>query len=362
MSKITVAVFGAGQIGRAVHKIIHKLYVNISTIGIDSNQQGLDGLDSTRNFVLNLDGLSTSEIAKVLTDEEVKYVINALPFHLNSKIALASVAAKCNYIDFTEDDIMADAVQDIFKDSGLFCAVKCGLAPGFINYVGLDLVKQLHTTESLMISVGALPRNVCFSENEPEKSYNLSWSVDGLVNEYIRNCRVRIGGKEEEIPALNGLEKVVLDGIEYEAAFTSGGIGSLVKELTDVPNVYYKTLRYPGHYKYVSKVIVECDSDFDAIKEVFLKKFPFTTDDVIVVYAQALGKDKNGVLTRKSYANRFYGDGVLTAIQSTTAGSGVAMLELMLKNKLTEKIVTHSNVDFEAFTDTVAFTHYYLTN
>lgn len=360
-----VAVLGAGQIGRAVYKIITTLreetttFSNIDAFVIDSSHDNIFDLQYGSHYVLDLNNSDVSELAKLLVDQKVTHVINALPFFLNEKAAIASVSAKCHYIDFTEDDVMADKVQSIFKDTDLSCATKCGLAPGFVNYIGYDLVKKLEVPDSLMVSVGALPRMVSFGHNQPEHSYNLSWSVDGLVNEYIRPCRIRKNGVEQEVAPLGNQTKVILDGIEYEAAYTSGGIGSLTKDLENVPNVCYMTLRYPGHYRFVKSVVQEKLNNFDEIKKVFLKKFPFTDDDVIVVYANLIGKNK-GKLSRVSYYNKFYGTDGLTGIQSTTAGAGVAILELLMNNRISG-IINHSNVDIDEFCDTHSFKKYYKT-
>jgi saccharopine dehydrogenase-like NADP-dependent oxidoreductase len=329
---------------------VNSPYSNIATILIDTN--------SDATIHLDIAGSTVETVTHLLTTNGITHVINALPFFLNEKVASAAAGAKCSYIDFTEDDVMADKVQEIYKDTGLDCAVKCGLAPGFINYIGYDLVAKMDTPDSLMISVGALPRTISYDHAHPEQSYNLTWSVDGLVNEYIRPCRIRKDGIEKEVPALGGIVKVVLDGTEYEAAYTSGGVGSLVRDLKQVPNVHYMTLRYPGHYRFVRSVVQDYHSKFDEIKKIFLDKFPFTDDDVIVVYANALGKDSEGRSIRRSYSNKFYGVGRLTGIQSTTAGSGVAMLELMIRQKV-KGIINHSDVSLADFMATDAFTKYY---
>jgi saccharopine dehydrogenase-like NADP-dependent oxidoreductase len=364
-----VAIFGAGQIGRAVFQILMNLrhttseynpYYNISAFVIDANQHSLIKLPYGNHESIDLTNSSVEDLSKFLQEKKVTHVVNALPFFLNEKVASAAAASKCSYIDFTEDDVMADKVQEIYKGTGLDCAVKCGLAPGFINYVGYNLVDIIDTPDSLMISVGALPRTVSYNIDSPEDSYNLTWSVDGLVNEYIRPCRVRKNGKEQEVAALEGLIKVVLDGDEYEAAYTSGGIGSLVRDLTNVPNVHYMTLRYPGHYNYIKSMVNYTSGDFDKLREIFLNKFPFTDDDIIVVYANALGKDKDGTKIRRTYSNKFYGTDDLTGIQSTTAGSGVAILELMLSGHL-KGIINHSDVNLGRFVETEAFKKYYKT-
>lgn len=358
-----VVIFGAGQIGRAVHKIIMDTLWGVNSILVDASETNLclNKTGSNReNLVFDLQKATHDEIVKLLKDESAEYVVNALPFFLNEKVAAAAAAANCAYIDFTEDDVMADKVQKIYEGTNLNCAVKCGLAPGFINYIGYDLVSKIDSPDSLLVSVGALPRTVSFSRAHPEHSYNLTWSVDGLVNEYIRPCRIRKDGKETEVMALTGLQTVILDGFEYEAAYTSGGVGSLIRDLTNVPNIAYMTLRYPGHYKYVISVVQSNHGNFDKIKEIFTKTFSYTDEDVIVVYATALGRD-NGNSVRKSYSNKFYGVDGLTGIQATTAGSGVAILELMLAGKVAG-IVDHSTVSLWDFTLTESYLKYYRTH
>ena len=364
-----VAILGAGQIGRAAYQIITNLrdnpapssnpYRDIEAFVIDSSQDNILKLKFGSHYILDLVSESQEKLTQLFIEQRVTHVINALPFFLNERIAQSARDAGCAYIDFTEDDLMADKVQAIFKDSPSSCAVKCGLAPGLVNYVGYDLIGMMDEPESLIVSVGALPRTVSYSAAHPEQSYNLTWSVDGLVNEYIRPCRIRRDGVAMEVPALGNLIKIVIDGTEYEAAYTSGGVGSLVRDLTNVPNVCYMTLRYPGHYKYIKAVVKEHAGDFDKIKNEFLQTFPFTDDDVIVLYSNAIGKCK-GELTRRSYANKFYGTEGLTAIQATTAGSGVAILELMLTGKV-NGILDHSMVKLNEFTDTLAFKRYYKT-
>jgi saccharopine dehydrogenase-like NADP-dependent oxidoreductase len=359
-----VVIFGAGQIGRAVNQIILTLYKDVNSVVVDANPDNIGLIrhgGCRAHITTNLTSATHDEIVKLLLDEEAEYVINALHFSFNEKVASAAAAANCSYIDFTEDDVMADKVQKIFQSTNLDCAVKCGLAPGFINYIGYDLVGKIDTPDSLIISVGALPRNVSYDINHPEYSYNLTWSVDGLVNEYIRPCRIRRNGELMEVPALGNLTKVVLDGIEYEAAYTSGGVGSLARDLSNVPNVAYMTIRYPGHYRYIRSVVQDNHGNFKKIKKIFEEKFPFTDDDVIIVYANAHGKDENGKPVRRSYSNKFYGVDGLSGIQATTASSGVAMLELMIEGKV-KGIINQTDVPLDAFASTLAVGKYYKTS
>jgi saccharopine dehydrogenase-like NADP-dependent oxidoreductase len=360
-SSTKIVIFGHGQIGTACGKFIYDLFYNKLGPAATDVYEIWDKAAPAGVHRVDIDQLSVMEIAGLLVAVKATHVIVAMPFQYNEKIAQAACHAECHYIDFTEDDLMADKVQAIYKDSGLTCAVKCGLAPGFINYLGHSLVRDIvgevpagaaGTCSDLMISVGALPRNV--NGSNPRDWYNLSWSVDGLVNEYIRPCRVRIRGQEIEIPALTGKERVLADGNKYEARYTSGGVGSLVKELKHVQNVAYKTLRYPGHYDYVVDAVNRHRSDFSGIKSEFLRTFPFNPDDVIVVYAEAKGVDANNTYIRRSYSSHFVGVDGLSAIQSTTAGSGVAVLELMLDQQIFG-IINHADISLEMISQTFTF-------
>jgi saccharopine dehydrogenase-like NADP-dependent oxidoreductase len=354
----SVAILGYGQIGQALSSILSGpiFFAHIDYIYVVDN---VDHTIPKCNFQkLDIQKISESELSSWLKAKSISYVINSLPFFLNEKVAQAAREADCSYIDFTEDDQMSDKVREIYKDSNLNCAVKCGLAPGYINYIGKSLAEGFDNCSELMVSVGALPRLASYDSAHPEFSYNLSWSVDGLVNEYIRPCRVRKNGKIREIDALGGQKTVIIDGFEYEAAYTSGGIGSLVEDLENVKNVHYMTLRYPGHYKYIRNVVQENNNNFEKIKKVFQEKFPYTTDDVIVAYAEAIGTDQSKRLVKKTYADKFYGINGLTGIQATTAGSGAAILELFLKKQL-GGLVNHKDILLDDFQGTMSYRIYY---
>ncbi len=371
---MNVAIFGAGKIGTTVANL---LSMRKSTLAREKDDILSityvvdDPLSICETFIIDkrvadevdiiadVQLMDEEGIAAMLRSYDIKYVINALPFFFNEKIARAGVLAECHYIDFTEDDAASDAVQNIYSSTNLSCATKCGLAPGFINYVGMELASVIENPAKLMICVGALPINANYYRGNAEDLYKLSWSVDGLVNEYIKPCRVRIGGVEKEIAALTGDEAVLIDGFFYEAAFTAGGVGSLIKDLKHVPNVYYKTLRYPGHYDYVKEAVQRHHGDFSAIKKEFLSKFAFDDDVVVVVYAECVSKPRaDGSTVRKTFASKFYGSQEHSAIQLTTAGGGLAVLELMISGKV-HGIINHKDIPYQSFinTETYKFTY-----
>jgi saccharopine dehydrogenase-like NADP-dependent oxidoreductase len=124
-----------------------------------------------------------------------------------------------------------------------------------------------------------------------------------------------------------------------------------VKELKNVANVAYKTLRYPTHYDYVRDAVERHHGDFDKIKAEFLKVFPFNPDDVIVVYAEAKGINSNGTYVRETFSGHYRGIEGMSAIRSTTAAGGVAILELMLQGKVSG-LVNHTDISMRDFMST----------
>uniref|UniRef100_A0A914ZBL8 Saccharopine dehydrogenase-like C-terminal domain-containing protein n=1 Tax=Panagrolaimus superbus TaxID=310955 RepID=A0A914ZBL8_9BILA len=91
--------------------------------------------------------------------------------------------------------------------------------------------------------VGALPQ---FPTNSI--TYNLTWSTDGVINEYIEPCEAIVNGKLTLVPAMEEREEFSLEGVQYEAFNTSGGLGTLAETLEGkVRTLNYRTIRYPGH-------------------------------------------------------------------------------------------------------------------
>ncbi len=80
---------------------------------------------------------------------------------------------------------------------------QCGLAPGFIGVVGNDLARRFLRDGGglldLRMRVGALPR---YPSNALK--YSLTWSTEGLINEYCDPCEAIVDGRRVELAALEG--------------------------------------------------------------------------------------------------------------------------------------------------------------
>ena len=141
-------------------------------------------------------------------------------------LAVAAKDAGTHYLDLTEDVATTRRVKRLAEGAQTAFIPQCGLAPGFITIAAYDLIRRFDTLHDVRMRVGALPQ---FPTGELK--YNLTWSTDGLINEYCNPCQaIRDGGAIETLP-LEEVESFSLDGIDYEAFNTSGGLGTLCDTL-----------------------------------------------------------------------------------------------------------------------------------
>src|SRR4029077_12033883 len=148
-----------------------------------------------------------------------------------------------HYLDLTEGFESTRKRREIAARGEVAFIPQCRLAPAFIALVANDLASRFDTLDSVRMRVGALPQYPSNALN-----YNLTWSTDGVINEYCEPCEAIVNGELREVPPLEAREEFALDGVTYEAFNTSGGLGSLCQTLKGkVDNLNYKTIRYPGH-------------------------------------------------------------------------------------------------------------------
>ena len=189
--------------------------------------------------------------------------------------------------------------------------------------------------------VGALPK---FPSNA--LNYNLTWSTDGVINEYCEPCEAIVNGQLRETQPLEELEEFSLDGILYEAFNTSGGLGTLCETLAGkVRNLNYRTIRYPGHAAIMKALLndLRLRDRRELLKDILENAVPITLQDVVIVFVTVSGM-RGGQLMQETYANKIYaaplGGRVRSAIQITTAGGICAVLD-MLKRRRTAPVRSH---------------------
>ncbi len=330
-----VILFGAGKIGGAIAELLSGTNEYKLTVA-DRDTASLERMPRRNVDIRHMDLTDADEVAAVIEGHDA--VLTALPYHLNRVIAPAAVKAKAHYFDLTEDVESTRMVKMLAETASHALVPQCGLAPGYISIVASDLTNKFETLRDVNMRVGALP---VFPTNALK--YNLTWSTDGLINEYCNPCEAIRDGSLVEVPALEEVEAFSLDGIGYEAFNTSGGLGTLCDTLQGkVENLNYKTVRYPGHRDIVKMLVrdLRLGQRREILKDVLEVAIPITYQDVVLIFVTVSGL-RDGRLTQESYAKKVYaqtvGGKLMSAIQITTAAGMCAMVDLLFEGKLPQR-------------------------
>jgi len=346
-----ITILGTGKIGSVITKLLHDSGDYTVVVG-DIEDQALEALKAlvpVNTFIIDV----TDETALVEKLKGQDGVISACPYSVNSGIARAAAKAGVSYFDLTEDVATTNAVRSIAKiaPDGLIFAPQCGLAPGFISILAHDLCSYFDKLDEVKMRVGALPQ---YPSNM--MMYNLTWSTKGLINEYCNPCEAIENSNQVELTPLEGVEYFSLNGVNYEAFNTSGGLGTLCETLGGlVRTLNYKTVRYPGHHYLMSFLTKELrlSNRQEILAEILENAIPITKQDVVVIFCTVSGW-KNGHLqtisdARKIYPFNFKGH-TWSAIQITTAASVCAVLDMYLKGEISHSgFLKQEQVDLEAF-------------
>jgi len=235
----------------------------------------------------------------------------------------------------TEDVVSTRRVRELAANANTAFIPQCGLAPGFVSIVAFDMAKRFEILDSVKLRVGALPQYPSNALN-----YNLTWSTDGVINEYCEPCEAIVNGVRREVPPLEEREEFSLDGVTYEAFNTSGGLGTLCDTLEGkVRTLNYRTIRYPGHAAIMRALLndLRLRDRRDVLKNILEHAVPTTLQDVVIVFVTVSGRN-NGQLVQETYANKIYSRDVdgrtLSAIQITTAAAICTALDLLASGQL----------------------------
>lgn len=335
-----ILVIGAGKIGSVVGELLvdtpesHGYRVVVA----DRSAQLLHDIErdprkSPRLSTLLLDVADPVALRAALRGRFA--VLSAAPYHLTLRVAQAAKDEHVHYLDLTEDVASTRAIRELAVGADTAFIPQCGLAPGFISIVAADLARQFDSLDSVRMRVGALPAYPSNALN-----YNLTWSTEGVINEYCEPCEAIVDGQRREVPALEEREEFSLDGVLYEAFNTSGGLGTLCETLAGkVRTLNYRTIRYPGHAAIMKALLhdLRLRDRRDVLKDILEQAVPATMQDVVIVFVTVAGQ-REGRLLQDTYARKIYSHTLAgkmrSAIQITTASSLCAMLDLLAQERL----------------------------
>ncbi len=329
-----ILVLGAGKIGSLISGLLaesndYEVQLADARAGAAAEVAGAHGLTNIHAF--DLDATDSTALSDHVEQEKPVAVVSGLPYYCNRKVAQVARDHGLHYFDLTEDVTVTEDVRRIAEGAEQVFAPQCGLAPGFISIAANELIQHFDELKSVKLRVGALPQH----PNNVLK-YSLTWSTDGVINEYGNLCKAIVDGDEVDVLPLEGLEEIEIDGTLYEAFNTSGGLGSLGESYRDqVTTMNYKTIRYPGHCEQIRLLMngLKLNHDRDTLKRILENAVPQTLQDVVIIYAAVTGM-QDGELREENYVNKVYPQMVAgrlwSAIQITTAAGICSIIDLSL--------------------------------
>lgn len=329
-----VLVLGAGKIGALISGLLADAgdyRVQLADVSGEAARAVVDAHGRENVTAHALDATDAAALARHLREHRNDAVISSLPFYCNPGVARAAREQGLHYFDLTEDVEVTRAVRAQAEGAGTAFVPQCGLAPGFVSIAANELIGHFDELRSVKMRVGALPQH----PNNVLK-YSLTWSTEGLINEYGNSCLAIADRRLIEAAPLEGLEEIEIDGTLYEAFNTSGGLGSLGESYGErCEQMNYKTMRYPGHCEQMRLLMndLKLNQDRATLKRILENAVPQTLQDVVIVYVAVSGRQE-GELREENYVNKIYPQRILgrlwSAIQVTTAAGITAVVDLVL--------------------------------
>ena len=237
------------------------------------------------------------------------------------------------------------ALDEAAKKANINIVPDCGLAPGMVSVLAMHGANRFDETEEIHIRVGGLPQTP-----KPPLDYQLVFSVEGLINEYVETARVIRDGAITEVDSMTELETLAFDNFPALEAFqTSGGTSTLPDTFFgNVQELDYKTIRYAGHCDKFKTMIdlglcssEELDVDETKIKprkvfgELLQRNLPADEPDYVLVRLEFVGKT-NGETKRLCYdiVDQFDEATNLSAMMRTTAFPASIIAQMMAKGEV----------------------------
>lgn len=255
-----VLVLGAGMMGRAIAYDLYK-HSHFKRIVIADNDKNT--IKNTKKFLeeknisIEYAEIDVSKINGVKNlFEKINVAISALPYMYNFSLAKTAIETKTHFIDLGGNNEVVNKERSLFKNAkfnDVTVIPDSGLAPGLVSIITKDIVEFMDKVDSVKIRVGGLP-----VDPKPPLNYQIVFSLNGLINEYLEEAIVLDHGKILNKPSMTDLEAVIFPKpfAQMEAFVTSGGCSTLPYTYQNkIGYLDYKTIRYPGHCQNVKPLL-----------------------------------------------------------------------------------------------------------
>ncbi len=245
-----ILVLGAGRMGYGgAYDLVHNSpdveRVTIADFDAKKAEEAAAKVGTARIEPRHADASVYREMVALMAGHDS--VISCVNYWYNESLSRAAIETKTNFCDLGGNNYVVDeqlALDAEAKAAGISIIPDCGLAPGMVSILAMHGAARFDRLDGLRIRVGGLPQ-----DPKPPLDYQLVFSVEGLINEYVEAARVIRDGKVIEVPSMTELESLEFDGFPPLEAFqTSGGTSTLPDSfLGKLKELDYKTIRYAGH-------------------------------------------------------------------------------------------------------------------
>ena len=245
-----ILVLGAGRMGHgAAFDLIHNSpgveQVTVADADLKKAEAVAEAVGTSRIDAHHVDAANHSDIARLMAGHDS--AISCVNYWYNESLSRAAIETSTNFCDLGGNNYVVDAqlaLDDEAKAAGINIIPDCGLAPGIVSILAMHGAARFERLDEIHIRVGGLPQRP-----EPPLDYQLVFSVEGLINEYVEVARVIRNGEITEVPSMTELESLEFEGFPPLEAFqTSGGTSTLPDTfLGKIKELDYKTIRYAGH-------------------------------------------------------------------------------------------------------------------
>jgi len=381
-------VIGSGMMGSAAaYDMARQGHVDSVTLA-DNNLKLAKDVAARVNRITNdkkvravaLDAAKEKDAARLMKGHDG--ALSAVPYFLNLGLAKAAISARCHFADLGGNNTVVRqelALARQAEKKGVGLAPDCGLSPGMASILGGELVRRLGgSAEALKLYVGGLPQSPM-----PPFHYQLVFSVEGLINEFVEPARILRKGKLITIEPLTEPEEFHMDGFAPLVAFqTSGGTSTLPETFEGkVGECFEKTLRYPGHYDLLCELkqlgLFSSEKmrfgDVEVapralLSKVFAEKFAGKGPDVCIMRLEAhesvkapgvrglLGRKLKGRVASFTMVDHYDPKSDMSAMMRTTAFPASIVLQMMCTGAVSKHgaVLQERDVPAEAFLEEVA--------
>ncbi|HEY6968321.1 MAG TPA: saccharopine dehydrogenase C-terminal domain-containing protein [Candidatus Angelobacter sp.] len=358
-------VIGAGMMGSAAaYDMARSPGVESVTIA-DLDKKQVRAAASRINKVTGTKKVSTAELDASRPGEAAKLmrghsgVLSAVPYFLNFALCRAAIDAGCHFADLGGNNTVVrqeHSLAGAAARKNLAIAPDCGLSPGMASILAGELMREVGgKADALKLYVGGLPENP-----KPPFYYQLVFSVEGLINEFVEPAKILRKGKIQEIEPLTEPEEFY--GVPYQplvAFHTSGGTSTLPETFKGkVGECFEKTLRHPAHFQLIrglydlgffssNKIrIGKTDITPRALtSKLFLHKFSGDEPDVTILRIEA---HNSGAITSFTLIDHYDPATKITSMMRTTAWPASIVLQMICSNQISKRGVIYQELDVPA--------------